>query len=191
MPMTPQDMLKKMIDNIEGQTGKTFEQWIDVAGKSGIDKHKALTDHMKRAHGLNHNHAQWIAWGVTDPGRVEQYDRPDDLVAELYSGKKEHLRPIYDRLMEVGAGIGDVGTNVCKTYTSLAARRQFAMINPRTLKAVDLELAMPEGFAATGRLETYKSSNPNFTHRIRIQDSSEIDDEVLAALKAAYEPVAK
>ncbi len=189
MPMTPQEMLEKMVATIHDQTGKSWEEWVSIARKAGIDKHKALTNHMKTEHGLNHNQAQWLAWAVTDPGRLESYDRPDDLVDALYSGKKEHLRPIHDRLMELGGGLGPVRPNVCRTYTSLAGRRQFAMINPRTQSQVDLELAMPAGAEAGGRLEAYKSSNPNFTHRIRIGTVDEIDDEVIAALRAAYEPV--
>lgn len=188
MAKTPQEMLKIMIGAIEGKTGKTFKQWVAVAKKTGIDKHKALTEHMKKEHGLDHNQAQWIAWSVTDPGRIEQYDKPKDLIADLYSGKKAALRPIYDKLFEVGTKLDTkIGSNVCKTYTSLSGKTQFAIINPRTQKSVDLELALPPGIKGAGRLETFKSSNPKFTHRIRISDVTEIDAEVLGVMKKAYE----
>jgi len=178
-------MLKIMMEKIEPKTGKTFQQWVQVAKATGIDRHKALTDHMK-TQGLNHNEAQWIAWGVTDPSRVDQYDRPDDLVEDLYSGKKAHLRPIYDTLIQQGTGLAtDVDVVVCKTYSSLRNRAQFAVINPRTQKAVDLELALPPGTEAAGRLETIKSNNPKLTHRIRIGDAGEIDGEVMEALGRA------
>jgi predicted transport protein len=191
-PRTPQEMLKVMISKLEPETGKTFEQWVVVAQKSGLEKHKALTDHMKKSHGLNHNQAQWIAWGVTDPGRIEQYDKPQDLVANLYSGKKEHLRPIYDALLQQGLGLDDdVSTNVCKTYTSLAAGTQFAIVVPKTQKSVDLELALPPQTQVQGRLEEVKSSNPKFTFRVRISDISEVDDEVTALMQKASDFVRK
>jgi len=192
MARTPQEMLKIMMTKLEPETGKTFAQWVAIAKKSGLDKHKTLTAHMKTTHGLNHNQAQWIAWAVTDPGRIEQYDKPKDLVENLYSGKKAHLRPIYDKLLAVGIGIAkDVGTNVCKTYTSLSTKTQFAIINPRTQKAIDLELVLPPKRKAKGRLETFKSSNPRFTHRVRINDESEVDDEVKALLTEAAKLVRK
>lgn len=189
-PNSPRDMLKIMMEKIVPKTGKTFPQWVEVARASGIDRHKALTDHMKKTHGLNHNEAQWVAWGVTDPTRVDQYDRPTDLVEDLYSGKKAHLRPIHDSLIDQGTALaGDVDVVVCKTYSSLRNRAQFAVINPRTQKAVDLELALPPGTEAAGRLETFKSNNPKLTHRIRIKDAGEIDGEVMAALGKAAEHV--
>ena len=185
-PKSPRDMLRIMMEKIEPKTGKSFAEWVEVARASGLDRHKALTVHLKTTHGLNHNEAQWVAWGVTDPTRVDQYERPTDLVEDLYAGKKGHLRPIYDALIERGTSLGaDVDVVVCKTYSSLRYRAQFAVIVPRTLKAVDLELALPPGAEAAGRLEPLKSSNPKLTHRIRIKDLGEVDDEVMGALGKA------
>jgi hypothetical protein len=187
--MTPQEMLEKMKVTIGGRTGKTFPQWVDVARGSGLEKHKAITVWLKTEHGLNHNEAQWVAWEVTDPGRSEQYNRPKDLVAELYAGKKAHLRPIYDALLAAGMGVGtDIKPNVCKTYTSLAAGRQFAILNPRTQKGVDLELRLPDG-AKWG--DAFKSSNPNFKRRMRLTDVSQVDGAVTGALAAAAAHVRK
>ncbi len=189
-PLSPRDMLKIMMEKIGPKTGKTFPQWVEVARASGLDKHKALTDHMKKTHGLNHNEAQWVAWGVTDPSRIDQYDRPDDLVEELYSGKKGHLRPIYDALIRDGTALADdVDVVVCKTYSSLRNRAQFAVIVPRTQSAVDLELALPPGTEAAGRLEPLKSNNPKLTHRIRIRDLGDIDGEIHRALGLAADHV--
>ncbi len=186
MAMTPREMLQKMIRELPTKTGKPFEQWVEVAKGSGLDKHKALTTWLKSEHGLNHFQAQWIAWGVTDPGRVDQYERPTDLVSDLYSGKKAALRPIYEALIQAAKEADDSSrVEVCKTYSSVANRAQFAIVNPRTQKLVDLELALPADTAETARLQAYKTSNPRFTRRIRIGDVAEIDDEVRAAIAAA------
>jgi hypothetical protein len=186
MAITPQEMMRRMIEKLPAQTGRDFAGWVELARKSGIDKHKALTIWLKSEHGLNHNQAQWIAWGVTDPGRIEQYDRPADLVSELYCGKKAPLRPIYDALIAAAqASDESARVEVCKTYSSVANRAQFALVNPRTQRQVDLELALPADRAETERLKAYKTSNPRFTHRFRIEDVSEVDDEVRAALAEA------
>jgi hypothetical protein len=183
MALTPQDMLRRMVDGIEARTGRDFPAWVALAREAGIPTHKALTAHLKEAHGLNHNEAQWVAWEVTDPGRLASYDQPKDLVDELYSGPKAHLRPTYDALLAAGlAAAPGVTSNVCRTYTSLAVGTQFAILNPRTRAAIELELALPPD-SPIG--EPFKSSNPRFTRRLRVASPEGVDDAVRAALAAA------
>jgi hypothetical protein len=185
--LTPQDMLHKMRASIADKTGRSFEAWVDLARAVGIDGHRALAEHLRQAYDLNYNEAQWIAWEVVDPGRIDRYDKPDDLVEGLYSGRRAHLRPLYDRLIEVGLALGaDVTTNVCKTYTSLSAGTQFAILNPRTQAGVDLELVLPSD-ATVG--EPFKSSNPKFTRRLRVSAVEQIDDALTAALREAADMV--
>ncbi len=190
MANSPGEMIKAQIRLLEEQTGKPLEHWVKAAKKAGLSKHREIVDWMKREHGAKHSQALWVGWGVTDPGRVTAYDDPDKLMNELYSGKKAQLRPVYDRLKKEGMKLGkDVSEICCKTYSSLRNRAQFAIINPRTQSAVDLELAMPPGTKAKGRLEAFKGNNEKFTHRIRVSDVKEIDSDVLAAMKAASEHV--
>jgi hypothetical protein len=188
-PRTPGEMLQILFATIESNTGRSFPAWVELARGMGIGTHKALTDALKAAHPLNHNEAQWVAWGLLDPDRLTAYDRPDDLVEELYSGKRAALRPLYEALMEAGRALGpEVREVVCKTYTSLARGTQFAIVVPRNQSSVDLELVLPEG-AAGGRLEPIRSSNPKFRHRIRLRVGDEVDGEVRAALRAAWDHV--
>ena len=46
---------------------------------------------------------------------------------------------------------------------------------------------MVKGIAATDRLELAGSWNSMVTHRVRISDPIQVDDEVLAWLKQAYQ----
>lgn len=186
MALTPQQMLARMVEQLPGKTGKDYDAWVTLAQGAGIHSHKALTAWLKAEHGLDHNQAQWIAWGVTDPGRLSSYEKPKDLVDELYSGKKAHLRPLYDALLAAALGLGpDVRPNVCRTYTSVARGTQFALLHPSTNAAIDLELALPPA----GRREGFKSSNPRFQSRIRLRAVEELDDEVLASLREAWAAV--
>jgi hypothetical protein len=185
-------MFQTMQANIEEKTGKSFDQWVKLAKASGIGKFKALTDHMKIEHGMTHGYAQLVAWGVLDPARLGQGNEEEHLVDELYTGKKEGLRPIYDRLIAEGKKMGDdVSLVICKTYSSLRSKSLYATVVPKTNTSVDLELALPANPRAAkelgDRLEPIKHSNPRFTHRIRIKDPGEIDAGVLAVMKAALE----
>ena len=189
MPLSPADMIERMLARLPGKTGKDFRSWVALARASGVEGHKALTAWAKAQHPeLNHNDAQWIAWEVVDPGRLERYARPKDLVDELYTEKKAHLRPVYDALLAAALGVGsDVSPTVCKTYTSVARGVQFAIIVPRTNQPIDLELPLPPA----GRREPLKSSNPRFLSRVRVASVEEVDDELRATLDAAYQAVGR
>ncbi len=181
-------MFQAMRANFEERTGKRFDEWVAIAKDSGITGFKLLLEHMKNEHGLTHGYAQMVAWGVTDPARLEADNHDESLVEALYSGKKENLRPIYDKLMSVSTALGSgVDTVICKTYTSLRAKSQFAIFAPRTNAAVDIKLALPDQTATDGRIEQHKSSYQKFGHRIRISDPSEVDAEVVKAVKSALD----
>jgi Domain of unknown function (DUF5655)/Domain of unknown function (DUF4287) len=186
-PRTPADMLQIMMAKLEPRTGRSFAQWVELAAGLGISGHRALTEALKTQHGLNHNEAQWVAWGVVDPDRITAYDRPADLVADLYSGKRAALRPLYEALMAAGHSIDpDVSHMVCKTYTSLSRRVQFAVIVPRNQTSIDVELALPaeqEG----GRAQALKSTNPRFGIRIRLGAEDPVDADLQMWLRRAWE----
>jgi len=123
-----------------------------------------------------------VAWEVLDPGRSSAHERPKDLVAELYAGKKAHLRPLYDKLLAGGlARGGDVTSYVCKTYTSLSVGTQFVILAPRTNGAIDVELVLPAD-SAVG--EPFKSGNPRFTRRLRVRSLDGVE-EAVGAMRAA------
>ena len=185
-PISPFEMFQAMKGNIKEKTGKGFDEWLEIARNAGIEKFKPLLDYMKKDHGVSHGYAQMIAWGVLDPERLEAAHDDETMVDELYSGKKTELRPIYDKIVATGRALGsDVDTVICKTYTSLRAKSQFAILAPRTNSAVDVELVMPKGTPDEGRFESIKSSNPKFGHRIRITDVRQVDITVQEALKTA------
>lgn len=180
---TPHEMMLISMAKLEARSGRNLQAWTELARQSGITTHKALTEHMKSTYGLNHNEAQWIAWEITDPGRMQQYEKPADLVAELYVDKKAALRPIYDALMAAGLALGeDVTSFVCKGYTSLSSGTQFVIFAPRTNSAVDVELVLPEGHGAG---EAFKSANPKFNRRIRVKSADEVP-ALLPALRDAH-----
>lgn len=180
---TPLEMMQIAMERLGARTGKSMAEWVEIARATGISTHKALTEHMKSTHGLNHNEAQWVAWEITDPGRMAQYDKPADLVAELYVGKKAALRPIYDAAMAAGLALGeDVTSFVCKGYTSLSSGTQFAIFAPRTNGALDVELVLPEGYPDG---EGFKGSNPKFNRRFRLKSPDEVSGAVIAALAVA------
>lgn len=129
---------------------------------------------------MGHNQAIWIAWEAIEPGRASQYENPQQFLDTLYSGKKEHLRIIYDAIIkECHEMDNNIKVVVCKTYSSLRTKTQFAIIIPRTQTSIDIELALPPETKSTKLLEPYAGHNEKFNFRVRVNSIDDINSELL------------
>ena len=118
-----------------------------------------------------------------DAGSVEN---KDELVEKQYAGK-EHLRPIYDKLMTEIQRFGkDVEVAPKNAYVSLRRKKQFAILQPATRTRFEIGINL-KGQAPSGKLEAISSSNAMCSHKINLTDIKEIDKEVLGWIKTAYE----
>ena len=107
----------------------------------------------------------------------------DELVEQQYADRA-HLRPVYDKIINLAMSCGEVGIRVRKTHVSLVApKRTFARIQPAKSR-VDLGLRL-ENCSLGGRLEL---SRIHHTMRVQIGLSTgdEVDDEVRQLLIRAY-----
>ena len=182
---SPEEQAKKMIANLPEKTGKTADEWIAIAKQSGLDKHRAILNHLKQEHGMTHGFANLIAGMTLKAGTADP--QPADLVANQYSGAKANLRPIYDQLCAVIEQFGtDVELAPKKAYVSIRRNKQFAIIQPSTKTRVDVGLNL-KGPEPTDRLEASGSFNSMVSHRVRITSPEQIDDELTEWLKQAYE----
>ena len=69
---------------------------------------------------------------------------------------------------------------------SLRRSKQFGLIQPSTAARVDVGLIL-KGTPAAGRLEESGSFNAMFTHRVKLATPAEVDRELIAWLKIAYD----
>ena len=185
MAKSPEEMANAMIANMKEKTGKTLQQWLTVAKKSGEEKHGGVVKYLKAEHGLTHGFANLVAhkYLKSDAGSA---DSGTDLVAAQYAGPKADLKPIYDALIKAAKACGkDVEISPKKTYVSLRRNKQFAIIQPSTKTRVDLGVNFKDE-AAKGRLENSGSFNAMVSHRVRLEKASDVDKDVKAWLKKAY-----
>lgn len=186
MAKSPEDMANAMIANMKEKTGKTLEQWIAVAKKSGEEKHGQVVKFLKSEHGLTHGFANLVAHKFlkSDAGSAAGGD--DALVAAQYAGPKAELKPIYDAVIKAVKSFGkDVEISPKKTYVSLRRNKQFALVQPSTKTRVDLGINL-KSESAKGRLEKSGSFNAMVSHRIRLEQPGDVDKDVKAWLKKAY-----
>jgi hypothetical protein len=168
--------------NIEAQTGKSVAAWSEVIARQGLARHGQIVAWLKADHALSHGYANHIA----KKALAAPVAAGDDPVAPLFEGK-EGLRPLYDALVSAARAFGDdVEIAPKKANVSVRRAKQFALLQPTTKTRLDLGLIL-KGVEPIGRLEASGSFNAMFTHRVRLETLADIDAEVLAWLRAAYD----
>lgn len=107
-----------------------------------------------------------------------------------YAGRKAALRPILDRIQAIVLAFGDdVAIAVRKTYVAFVRGKQFAVVQPTTNTRVDVGVKLP-GMPPGGRLEPATNVGGGaITHKVSVSTPDEVDDELIAWLRAAYEGV--
>ncbi len=201
MAKSPEEMTASMIANLRERTGRSLEEWVAVAQASGLAKHGQIVKHLKDAHAMTHGYASLVAHatlsgvglGAAAPGAASSSSTPaaapstDDAIDALYAGPKAALRPIHDKLVAAIRAFGpDVELAPKKTYLSLRRSKQFACIQPSTKTRVDVGIQL-KGVAPEGRLEASGSFNAMVSHRVRVEDASQVDAELVAWLRRAYD----
>ncbi len=186
MSAKPDPALATMIANLQEKTGKSIEQWLDLARTLDEPKHGGLLKRLKADHGLTHGYANMVAHLAlkTDAGSMSE---SVDLVEAQYSGDKAALKPIYDALVALIVDLGpDVELAPKKAYVSVRRSKQFAIIQPTTRTRLDLGLNL-KGHDPEGRLEASGSFNSMVSHRVRLASPADVDATLAGWLRQAYE----
>lgn len=187
-------MTQKWISELKQKTGRSLEEWLKLIKKEGPPEEKERRDWLKTKHGLGTNSAWWLAERSLGKGEEmgdpKQYLRAaEEYVEQMFSGKKETLRPIYDALLRLGLNIGkEAKACPCQTIVPLYRNHVFAQIKPTTQTRVDFGLALgnlktPRRLIHTGGY----AKKDRITHRFEITSLKDIDDEVERWLKVAYD----
>ncbi len=180
---SPEEMAATMLQNLPDKTGKSLAEWRKILKKSSLEKHGQLVNFLKKDHGVTHGFANLIANKFRESGA----GTGADLIAQQYSAGKADLRPTYDALVHAVNQFGkDVELAPKKAYVSLRRKKQFGLIQPSTKTRVDVGLNLP-GAKATKRLEKSESFNAMVSHRVRLSDVQDIDDQLIEWLKKAYQ----
>mgnify|MGYP003624406053 FL=1 len=181
MAMTAEEMMASMKAGLKDKTGKALEDWVKVVKASGLEKHGEQVKMLKTDHGLGHGHANFICQAAK--GRLDA--DPDDLLEAQYKGK-DTIRPIHDALVKYAASLGkDVEIGNKKTSVALRRTKNFAVIVPATKTRIDLGLNL-KGMPGNDRLVPEKPGSM-CTHKVRLESAADLDAELKAWLKAAYE----
>lgn len=187
MPTDPEAQTASMAANLRENTGKSLEQWTNLARACGKQKHGELVSWLKSEHALTHGYANLVAHTTFKSDAASQTAAGADLVSAMFDGDKAALRPIFDALMKSIRTFGkDIEEAPKKGYLSLRRKTQFATLHPSTKTRFDVGLKL-RNVAPQGRLEAAGSWNTMVTHRVRLERLDAVDQELIDWLKEAYE----
>ncbi|GAP67993.1 predicted transport protein [Bacteroidales bacterium 6E] len=176
---------KTMIQNLEKNTGKSLNDWINLVNGSHLQKHGEIRKMLIDQHGLTYGYANLVAHKAlaTDAGSVGD---KNELIEKQYKGK-EHFIPVYERLMEEILKWGDdVEIAPKNAYVSLRRKRQFAMLQPATKSRFEVGLNL-KGTTPEGKLAATSASNMMCSHFIALSSQADIDSEVFGWIRKAYD----
>jgi hypothetical protein len=187
-------MVQDWIEALPAKTGRSLEAWLALVKKEGPKDEAARRAWLKGEHGLGTNSAWWLAEraagrGTEDSDPEAYLAAAERYVEAQYAGKKAALKPIYDRLLKLGLGLGkDVMACPCQTIVPLYRAHVFAEIKPSTLARVDLGLALKDAKTPKRLVDTGGFARKDrITRRIPIGSVDEIDAEVERWIRKAYE----
>jgi hypothetical protein len=171
--MKPEEMIREL-------PRRPVEEWIAMLTAGTYAERKAFLVE----HGLSSNHASAVLWWEKNGAAIE--GGGGELIDRQYAGK-EALRPIYDRVAWVIAGLGEVQVGPRGTYVSFGRPKQFALVAPSTKTRVDVGLRLP-GVPSTDRLvEAGSFGSGNITHKVALASPDDVDAELEGWLRAAYD----
>ncbi len=178
--------VKTQMQNIENQSGKPFDDWVKFVRASKLTKAKQIIDLLKSEHGFTYGNANMVALTVLKVGALSGKG-DDELIAEQYGGDKAALKPIYEKLIATIQSFGnDIELAPKKTYMSLRRHKQFGCIQPSTATRLDVGLNLKD-VPPTERLELSGSWNSMVSHRVRVTQLKEVDRQLIAWLRQAYD----
>lgn len=175
------------IANIEKKTGKTLAQLSAAIQKSGKTKHGEIRDWLKETCGLGHGDANTLTHVAlkSDGASAAQAASTEEVLGEIYSGKKERLRPIHDKLMAAIVKFGDHEIAPKKGYVSLRRKKQFAMLGPKTNDRFELGLNLKDDI----KDPRVKAQAPGgmCQYIVALTSADEVDAKLVAIVRQAYD----
>ena len=171
--------------NIEKRTGKTLAELSKVISGSGLAKHGELVAMLKQDLGMGHGDANTLVHYTKSAGDAGSGKESGDVLDDIYTGPKAHLRPIHDALMKAISTFGAFETAPKKGYVSLRGKKQFAMIGPATNTQVEIGLNM-KNVKGTARLVEQKPGGM-CQYKVRVGESKDVDEQLITWIRTAYD----
>lgn len=168
--------------SLERNTGKSMDAWLAIARSCPETGQRAQLKWLRDNHGLMQNHAMQVLNTLSGDNAWRE---PGALLASLWTDPAS--KAIFEAGDAAARAPDDVIQTVRKSYTAWSRKVQFAAARPVKGGKLMLGLAVPPD--ASPRLEAPKSESwsERLKARTLLTAPAEVDAEIAALLKAAWE----
>jgi hypothetical protein len=168
---------------LERDTGKTLDEWVAIARTCPETGHRARLKWLKDSHGLLQNRASQVLSEAF--GARMAWNEPDKLIDALWADPAS--RAIFDAIDGVARRPNEVVQTARKGYTAWSRKVQFAAARPVKGGKAMLGLAVAPDAAARLEAPRNESWSERLKARVLLSSPAEVDAEIEALLKAAWE----
>ncbi|HEY3889912.1 MAG TPA: DUF4287 domain-containing protein [Caulobacteraceae bacterium] len=168
---------------LERDTGKSMDEWVAIARACPETGHRARLKWLKDHHGLLQNRASQVLSEAF--GSSLAWSEPGKSIEALWTDPA--ARAIFAAIDVAARQPGEVIQTARKGYTAWSRKVQFAAARP--VKGGKAMLGLAVAPDASARLEAPKSESwsERLKARVLIADAAEVDAEIEALLRAAWE----
>ena len=169
--------------NIEAKTGESIAALSAEIVASGKSSHGEVRTWVTERFGLGYGDANALAHAAKAAGASA--NPKSDPLAEIYAGKKEHLRSIHDALIAAIMPWGPFEQSPKKAYVALRRKKQFAMLGPKNANAAELGINLKDSIDSSRIVSQKPGGMCQYT--ILLTSVEDIDPEVLGVLRRAFD----
>ncbi|MFN4115873.1 MAG: DUF5655 domain-containing protein [Inhella sp.] len=181
------------LNNVQAKTGKTIAELHALVAASGAARHGEKRSWLMAQFKLGYGDANTVVHFIDKPlpslgAAPAVAAEAGDGLDSIYAGKKAALRPLHEAVMAAIVELGDFEIAPKKTYWSLRRSKQFAMVGPATVSEIEIGLNC-KTLAEHPRLKMLPPGQM-CQATTRIGAAAQIDAELMAWIRAAYEAAA-
>ncbi|MFO8150455.1 MAG: DUF5655 domain-containing protein [Trueperaceae bacterium] len=186
MAQTSEEARDSYVKGIEAKAGRPIAELVAEVVGWGPGKHTELLKRAKEAFGLGHGHANLLVHLARERNEPSAASASaSDPLDAIYAGSKAPLRSLHEALMARLAGLGSFEVAPKKANVSLRRGKQFALVGPGSRGRLEVGI----NHRAAEATERFEALGPDkmCSHRVFVTVPEEIDDELLAFVREAYE----
>ena len=172
---------------IESLSGRSKEDIIKIAQPYLSLKHSELRTFLMETLHLSYGYANTLTHVLqrSDGGSLYAHEDIDEVAQSFYDGKKAHLYPIHQKVIDLVRTFEAVEILPKKGYLSLKHKKQFALIGPKSSTRIELGINLHEGLKHPRLVAQAKGSMCKYI--INLTSIEEVDEQLRDWITLAYQ----
>ena len=167
---------------LEAETGRSLDQWVEIAKTCPVSSHRARLKWFKETHGLLQNRASHVLANAFPPEM--NWNEPQALRDALWVDPA--ARAVFEAVRAAAEALPEVVAGQRRGFSAWSRKVQFAAARPLKTGGAMLGLALPP--TADPRLQAPKNESwsERLKSRLPLAAPADVDATVADLLKAAW-----